>query len=405
MKVLNELAERRRFGMKLSLEQISEVCGKLGDPQLKVKAIHIAGTNGKGAVAAMLGAALDAGRYTSPHLVSINERFFSGGSPIDDATLEAAAEEVMKVAPEGLTFFEALTAVAFLVYSKAEGRYTVLETGLGGRFDATNICSPVLSVITRVGLDHCDWLGSSIEKIADEKAGIIKPGVPVVVGRNDESVIEVLRTRAREAGSELFLATDLASEDEIPGDFPLKGRFNRENALTAIAALKVLSRRDAKEYPIAGICRAVWPGRFHELGRFIVDGAHNPPAAKALCETLGGEKVDLIAGFCADKDVEDVIGKLKGNIVRAWAVKTNNPRSIEADRLARLMQAQGLEAEACGSLGEAMGLARETQTASGRRTLVCGSLFLAGEALVELGAYPWGAGRGFDPAEGYLQPT
>lgn len=399
MSALEKLADRRRFGMKLSLGPMRELCRRLGNPERRVKAVHIAGTNGKGAVAAMLSAALDAGRYTSPHLVAVNERFFLDGSPIDDVTLETAAEEVMKVAPEGLTFFEALTAVAFLVYSRAGDRYTVLETGLGGRFDATNVCVPSLAVITRVGLDHCDWLGSSVEKIAEEKAGIIKPHVPLVVGRNGGSVIEILRDRALAVGSEMFLAEDLADESEIPDDFPLKGGFNRENALTAIAALKVLSRIDAKTYPTAGISRAVWPGRFQELGGFIVDGAHNPPAAKALVETLGDEKVDLIAGFCADKDVTDVIGTLKGNICRAWAVKTNNPRSIGAERLAGLMRDQGLEAAACGSLGEAVANARSAQKSSGRRTLICGSLFLAGEALVELGAYPWSASRGFDPAE------
>ena len=397
MKFLEELAARRRFGMKPGLDAIRGTCAALGDPQKSFKAIHIAGTNGKGAVCAMLDAALRAGglrvgRYTSPHLVKLNERFFLDGAPIGDDALSAAAEKVAKIAPDDLTFFEALTAVAFLVYADAKVDYAVLETGLGGRLDATNVCVPELCVITRIGLDHCDWLGDTVEKIASEKAGIIKPHVPVVLGENLPEVRAVVEARAKEVGAPFFYAPDVASAADVPRDFPLGGTFNRENAVTALAALKVLGKGDA-----SGFADVVWPGRFQRVENFIIDGAHNPPAAHALAEALRelhlSEPLALIAGFCGDKDVGDVLSILAPFVKKGYAVRTNNPRSLSAEETAEKMRAAGIDAVAAPSLAAAIGSA-----SSAPRALICGSLFLAGEALVELGAYPWPNPR-FDAAE------
>ena len=397
MKFLEELAARRRFGMRPGLDAIRGTCAALGDPQKSFKAIHVAGTNGKGAVCAMLDAALRAnglrvGRYTSPHLVKLNERFFLDGAPIGDDALSAAAEKVAKIAPDDLTFFEALTAVAFLVYADAKVDYAVLETGLGGRLDATNVCVPELCVITRIGLDHCDWLGDTVEKIASEKAGIIKPHVPVVLGENLPEVRAVVEARAREVGAPFFYAPDVASAADVPRDFPLGGTFNRENAVTALAALKVLGKGDA-----SGFADVVWPGRFQRVENFIIDGAHNPPAAHALAEALRelhlSEPLALIAGFCGDKDVGDVLSILAPFVKKGYAVRTNNPRSLSAEETAEKMRAAGIDAVAAPSLAAAIGSA-----SSAPRALICGSLFLAGEALVELGAYPWPKPR-FDAAE------
>ena len=397
MKFLEELAARRRFGMRPGLDAIRGTCAALGDPQKSFKAIHVAGTNGKGAVCAMLDAALRAnglrvGRYTSPHLVKLNERFFLDGAPIGDDVLSAAAEKVAKIAPDDLTFFEALTAVAFLVYADAKVDYAVLETGLGGRLDATNVCVPELCVITRIGLDHCDWLGDTVEKIASEKAGIIKPHVPVVLGKNLPEVRAVVEARAKEVGAPFFYAPDVASAADVPRDFPLGGTFNRENAVTALAALKVLGKGDA-----SGFADVVWPGRFQRVENFIIDGAHNPPAAHALAEALRelhlSEPLALIAGFCGDKDVGDVLSILAPFVKKGYAVRTNNPRSLSAEETAEKMRAAGIDAVAAPSLSAAIGSA-----SSAPRALICGSLFLAGEALVELGAYPWPNPR-FDAAE------
>ena len=407
---LSGLAARRRFGMRPGLDSITALCAALGDPQKAFRAIHVAGTNGKGAVCAILDAALrgagraPVGRYTSPHLVSLNERFFIDGAPADDATLERLAARVGEAAQRlspacEITFFEALTAVAYLLYAERKTASAILECGLGGRLDATNVCAPELCVITKIGLDHCDWLGDTVEKIAFEKAGIVKPGVPVVVGRNEPNVVEAIRRVAQEKGAPFVYAPDVASEAEIPAPFSLPGAFNRENAVTAIAALKTLG----VAVDAAAFGRVEWFGRFQKVGNFIIDGAHNPPAAKALAAALAEElgeaaprSLALVFGACADKAVDDVLRTLAPFVKKAFAVKTNNPRSLAADALAAKMRAAGIvDATPCASLKESLEAAGETP-----RALVCGSLFLAGEALVELGAAPWGGSR-FDPSEAF----
>ena len=404
---LDRLAARRRFGMRPSLDAIRGVCAALGDPQKVLRAIHVAGTNGKGAVCAMIDACLRAGglracRYTSPHLVRINERFFVDGKPVDDVTLESAADKVFHADSDTnsqLTFFEALTAVAFIAFSEAKCDYAVLETGLGGRLDATNICAPEICVITKIGLDHCDWLGDTVEKIAAEKAGIIKKGVPIVLGKNDPEVIAVVKTRASEVGAPFFYAPDMADESEIPDGFSLEGAFNRENAVTALAALKVLEKGSRD-----GLSNVIWPGRFQRVGRFIIDGAHNPPAARALAAALSkyapfaGSVPTLIAGFCGDKDVDETLRILAPLVGKGIAVRTNNPRSLAPEELARKMESAGIPAISCDSIHLALEKMGPVPNGSGADTLICGSLFLAGEVLAELSAFPWQADR-FDAAE------
>ena len=438
MRFIDELAERRRFGMKPGLETIRALCAALGDPQKRFRAIHVAGTNGKGAVCAMLSAVLGGGRYTSPHLMKINERFVIDGKPISNEKLEYFSEIIANaiskwglspsepgglspnsrglspsepgglspssrgLSPGEVTFFEALTAVAFLAFADAKVGRAVLECGLGGRLDATNICVPELCIITRIGLDHCDWLGDTVEKIAAEKAGIIKPGVPVVLGENDEIVRTVISSRAKEVGAPFFYAPELANEAEIPEGFPLAGAFNRENAVTTIAALKVLLAKPLSPEVLAGLNRTVWPGRFQRVGNCIVDGAHNPPAAAALAKTLDeefpGRRLPLVAGFCGDKDVTQVLRTLAPHVSRGFAVRTNNPRSLSAEDAAAKMRDAGIPAEPCGSLEDALSKAGKG-TDHDAPTLVCGSLFLAGEALAALGAYPWGNVSRADPSE------
>ena len=415
---LDRLAARRRFGMRPSLDAIRGICAALGDPQLKFRAIHVAGTNGKGAVCAILDAALRAGglrigRYTSPHLVRINERFFLDGAPIADEVLERAADKVFHADSSsnsiyGLTFFEALTAVAFLVYAEAKVDYAVLETGLGGRLDATNVCRPELCVITKIGLDHCDWLGDTVEKIAAEKAGIIKKGVPIVLGKNDPAVVAVVKARASEVGAPFVYAPDVADESEIPDGFSLVGSFNRENAVTAIAALKTLGLTKGMA---DGLGNVVWPGRFQRVGRFIIDGAHNPPAARALAAALrkyapfAGSVPTLVAGFCGDKDVDETLRILAPLVKKGIAVRTNNPRSLDPAELARKMESAGISAISCDSIQLALEKLGSVPKKTGSvpkceavDVLICGSLFLAGEALAALGAFPWQTDR-FDAAE------
>ncbi len=398
LEFLQDLTARTRFGMKPGLTAIRSVCRQWGNPQNALRAIHIAGTNGKGAVSATLDAALRAtglsvGRYTSPHLVRIHERFFFNGAPLVDELLNRAAQGLQATA---LTYFEALTALAFRVYAELKPDVTILETGLGGRLDATNICQPLVTIITRIGLDHCDWLGDTVEKIAREKAGIIKKGVPVILGENLPEVQAVVRAHAEKAGAPYYYAPDLASKTEIPRGYTLQGAFNRENAQTALAALKVLNELGVVTnlaHARQGFKQVVWPGRFQKIGKFLVDGAHNPPAARALVASLGKEKYTLIAGFCADKEVEETLRILAPHVTRVLAVPTNNPRSLPATELAQTMTAAGLKASAAPSLSVALKRVKKDS-----RVLICGSLFLAGEALVALKAYPWGEAR-YDVAE------
>jgi dihydrofolate synthase/folylpolyglutamate synthase len=424
MTFLDSLAARRRWGMRPGLERMRAVLSALGDPQKKIAAVHVAGTNGKGAVCAILDACLRAlalrvGRYTSPHLVRLNERFFIDGRPAEDDALEFSAERVRDVAPDDLTFFEALTAVAFDLFSTRPLDCAVLETGLGGRLDATALCRPRLCVITAVGRDHCEWLGDTIEEIAAEKAGIIKPGVPVVLGRNAEAVRALVARRARELSAPFFYAPDLTDPSEIPDTFSLAGEFNRENAVTAVSALKVFLAQDAGSLPalrgkradpprlpeaLRGLSRVVWPGRFQRVGAFLVDGAHNPPAARALaralaCACVAPRSLTMIAGFCHDKEVDEVLRLLAPFAARALAVPTNNPRALAPGELARRMQASGIPATPMPSLDAALAAVPVGDATASPQALVCGSLFLAGEALVALGASPWGGVVRFDPSE------
>lgn len=419
MSFLEQLAAQRRFGMRPGLETIRGICAALGNPEQRLgKVIHVAGTNGKGAVCAMLDGCLRAAdvgrvaRYTSPHLVKLNERFFLDGVPVDDAILErmsARVSSVLRPSPSpSPTFFEALTAVAFLVFAEAKTEYAILETGLGGRLDATNVCQPALSVITRIGLDHCDWLGDTVEKIAAEKGGIVKRGVPVLLARNTPDVCAVIARIAAERGAPFHYAPDLADAAELPRDLSLVGAFNRENAVTALAALKLLltDEPSAFDASLAGFGKTVWPGRFQLANGFLVDGAHNPPAATALAAALRerypNEKFPLVAGFCGDKDVVATLRILAPFVSEGLAVKTNNPRSLDAATTAAKMREAGVAARAFPSLAAALA-AVPPRTDGSPRALVCGSLFLAGEAIVELGAYPWGVAR-FDASEA-LRPS
>ena len=414
---LAELAARRRFGMKPGLDAIRSVCTCLDDPQRKFRAIHVAGTNGKGAVCAILDSTLRAaglriGRYTSPHLVMLNERFFLDGAPISDEILEKHAETVENalcnwgLSPKNgglspnITFFEALTAVGFLAFAEAKPAFAILECGLGGRLDATNVCLPAICAITRIGLDHCDWLGGTVEAIAMEKAGIIKPGVPVVLGKNSPTVRDVVSARAAEVDAPFVYAPDVADESEIPDGFSLAGAFNRENAVTALAVLKTLGRGPTTiphEAVSRGFASVIWPGRFQRVRNFIIDGAHNPPAAEALSATLAEtstrkKSLSLIAGFCGDKDAGRVLALLAPFVRRALAVRVDNPRSLSAEATAEAMRLAGMDSTPCGSLAEAIAAVGDAPT------LICGSLFLAGGALVALGAYPWPHPRR-DPSE------
>ena len=422
--------ERRRFGMRPGLDVMRAVLAALGNPQDALKVVHVAGTNGKGATCAMLDAVLRAAglrvaRYTSPHLVSINERFFLDGAPASDTALEAAAARVLDVVERlertrgfEVTFFETLTAMAFLLFAEAKPDVVVLETGLGGRLDATNVLAPanvLVSVVTRIGLDHCEWLGATHAAIAEEKAGIVKPGRPVVCGVMPEAAKEAVERVASLNGCAFVAADEHVTVERLspmtltsaqrnlpPIPFALYGAFQVENAMTALTAVDVLSKACGIDVPdhalVAGFSRVVWPGRCQRVVRdgveIYVDGAHNPDGACALRDSLrlGGVRgpVGLVAGYCGDKDVLAHLRIMSALATHGWATPIRNARSLDpAETAERMLMAGFASAAACADLAQALAEACAWARANGGAVVVCGSLFLAGEALVALGAFPW----------------
>jgi len=438
---------RRRFGVKPGLDVTRAILAELGNPQNSLKFVHVAGTNGKGAVCAMLDSILRAAglrvcRYTSPHLVSVAERFFVDGAPAEEDLLAAAADEVFPVVERlerergvEATFFECLTAIGFVLFAKVKPDVVVLETGLGGRLDSTNVIAPenlLVAVISRIGLDHCDWLGETHASIAEEKAGIVKKGRPVVVGAMPAVAREAVALAAARAGAP-FISAECCSVAAGPGGdwsrpvfattrrrlpptaMSLAGPFQVENALTALAAVDALEDCAGLAVPdgaiVKGLETTVWPGRAQRVVsdgvEFVIDGAHNPDGASALREALrhgalartDGAPVALICGFCGDKDVLAHLRIMSAVSTTGWAVPIRNVRSLDpVETVDRMIIAGFSSAETCDDLADGLARAKEWARKTGGRVVVCGSLFLAGETLVALDAYPWGA-RAVDPNE------
>ncbi|MDA3926718.1 MAG: bifunctional folylpolyglutamate synthase/dihydrofolate synthase [Kiritimatiellae bacterium] len=409
--------------MKPGLEKIRLLLDRLDNPQHTFAAVHIAGTNGKGSVAAICDSVLCAagypvGRYTSPHLNSINERFLINGAAVQDQTLIAAAETVMKeieILEKNkdiqITFFEAMTAIAFLLFRDAGMKLVVLETGLGGCLDATNVVEPLISVITRVGIDHSEWLGDTIEKIASEKGGIIKPGRPVVVAENSVEVMAVLGNYAQRCNAPLISAVERVSLTRVSGDLssqiikvatdsrelpkietPMSARFDLENSMAAICALEVLHDLGvviSDEAFVKGFSQVQWKGRFQKVCNkpvVILDGAHNPDAASALRLSLKQcgikDHVYLVAGFCGEKNAIDFLKKMQALIKSGYAVAIDNPRSLKAGEVGALMRSSGIRDVAeSASVKEAVENAMQCAREDGGTVLVTGSLFLVAEVL------------------------
>ncbi len=432
---LQKLADRRRFGIKPGLDKVRALLALLGNPERETAAIHIAGTNGKGSVAAICESVLrcagyNVGRYTSPHLICINERFMINGRLVGDEALESAARAVESAANEvekdlgsAITFFEALTAAAFLLFRESGIKLTVLETGLGGCWDATNVVVPMVSVITRIALDHCAWLGDTLGAVAAEKAGIIKPGRPVVCAAMPDEAHAVITSVAAEKrapildvaeavtvkvckagldGQTVRISTQARSLPPIR--LPLAGAFQIENVGAATAALESVvdcGLEISDEAYVKGLSGVCWPGRFQlvaDAPPVVVDGAHNPDGARALRLALKGCGikcgVGLVAGFCGDKEILSHLRELAPMVKRAWAVTVPSARSVTAEKTAGMMRMAGIgRVTACENLAQGLGEAREWAGGCGGVILVCGSLFLAGETLRAFGAYPWDLAR------------
>jgi dihydrofolate synthase/folylpolyglutamate synthase len=389
--------------MVLGLERVEAALARLGDPHLAVPALHVAGTNGKGSTCAMLEAILReagfrVGMTTSPHLVRFAERIRIDGEPIADEPFATALERALG-APEPLTFFESLTVAAFVAFADAKVDVAILETGLGGRLDATNVCRPLATAITSIGLDHQALLGDTLEGIAREKAGIAKANVPLVVGRAAPSALAAIRAVAADAGAapiwtlgeEVRLAGDRVTLEGGPSAISarssLEGAHQLENAAIALALARWTPVADLAT-AARGLERVAWPGRFERLRHggveLILDGAHNADGACALAETLRGAGISgatLLFGAMDDKDVEGVAAALRSFVARS--VLTEPPGRAPAP-LARLAAAfHGIEAVCVRDPSAALRRAL-TETPPGGTLLVAGSLYLVGAIRAEL---------------------
>lgn len=384
---------------KPGLTRIGELCRGLGNPYKKLKFIHIGGTNGKGSVSSMTASILGAagycvGLYTSPYVLKFNERIRVNGENISDVELARLTEEVKAVADEMTdkpTEFEIITAVAFLHFARCGCDFVVLEVGLGGRFDATNIIeSPILSVITGIALDHTAILGDSVEKIAFEKAGIIKSGRPVLYGGEDEAAAEVIREGADQCGS-VMRRTDYSLLKEEKSDLEgsvfgyrmrqnltvhLLGEYQMRNAAIVLDAVDILRGEGIKigeDAVRTGLSEAKWPARFEIIHRdpiVIFDGAHNPQGIRAAVDGIEryfDKRVTVISGVLADKDCRQIAENISRVADCALTITPDNPRALSAEAYADLLKEYGVEATPCGSIREAillgLSLAREKDCA------------------------------------------
>ncbi|HIE11614.1 MAG TPA: dihydrofolate synthase [Kiritimatiellae bacterium] len=417
--LLGSLLRRRSRGVVPTLDVIRRLLELTGDPQRAFAAVHVAGTNGKGSVCAMLASILRRagyriGLYTSPHLRNFRERIRVDGEAVGGSLLGMCLQEVERAdRATGLrpaTFFEAATAAAFLCFREAGVDMAVIETGMGGRWDATVLCRPVLTVITPIGIDHTEFLGTEPATIAGEKCGILKAGIAALTAEQDGKVIAVIRREARHKKSPLRQVGDLVHvEGFSPGlhrqevvlgtrhgtleiHLPLAGVFQRENSALACAAALILggqfAGRPALEDIRAGLECVEWPGRFHAVGTsppVILDGAHNVHAARTLAaslrEVLGMTRIAVVAGFLKDKDVEGIGALLAPHVGSCWTVRPPSERGMDAAEAARRLYSAGIRADPGASMVEAVEAARRWAAAHGSAVLVTGSLYLVGAAL------------------------
>ena len=384
---LGWLYSTQQFGIKLGLDNIRRVLKALGDPHEQLSFLHVAGTNGKGSVCAMLEAILRAadyktGLYTSPHLIDFRERIRVCGNKIPRAAASRGLENLRRLAASwdhSPTFFEFATALALQHFAESDCEFVALETGMGGRLDATNAVMPVVSVITPISLDHTRWLGKTVAEVAWEKAGIIKPSVPVVSAPQDPAAAEVIVRRAGELGCSLTFAEAAWDGAELG----LRGRHQKRNAALAIASLRAAGL-DISDAAIAQGLRDVrWPGRFQMIGeRFVLDGCHNPHAAQQLLlnwrNLFGTEQADMIFGALSDKDYSTMLEILAPISREVLLVPVRSERAAAPEILA----------SACRVPHRIFAHAREALEASHGKTLITGSLFLVGEVLELLGSEP-----------------
>jgi dihydrofolate synthase/folylpolyglutamate synthase len=414
-----------RSGIVWDLKRVERLLARLGDPQYSARTVHVAGTKGKGSTAAIIASVLKSagykvGLYTSPHLLSYTERIQVDCKPIAEGEW-AKLVEILKPHVEAenalgdlgeLTTFELYTAMAFLHFQQVKADWQVVEVGLGGRLDATNVVRPEVCVITSISYDHMDVLGDTLGKIAKEKAGIIKSGADIVSAPQFPEAMEVIEGVCREKGVRLIkVGEDVTwegGEFNIEGQgfrvkgrrdnydlwLPLLGEHQMENAANAVAVVEILVERGAivrTEAIVAGVRSVNWPGRLQVLGKepwVVVDGAHNAYSIERLGEALERhfryERLTLVIGFGSDKDVAGMAreaAKITGDII---VVASRHPKAMKPEALRAEFQKHGVTPRVVNSVGEAVRLALE---GAGHNDLVCaaGSIFVIAEVMEMMG--------------------
>jgi len=406
--MLGKLYARRRFGIRPGVDRVRALLDRLGNPEASFRTIHVVGTNGKGSTAAFLSAVLSAAGhstalFTSPHLVNFGERFRINGQEPGPEQLALRLDRALSLAPDEATFFEIVTALAALIFGEERAEIAVIEAGMGGCSDATAALPGIMTIISPISLDHCDYLGTTLEEIATEKAGIIDPGSVVISARQTAAVSDIIEStcsdrnvRLLRAGEDFSATWNSAGrldyhgihgslKDLAPG---IPGNYQAENAALALAASEALAELGVRLSPAAlesGLAAARWPGRMELIPghpALLLDGAHNPAGAAALAAALADyryRRLLVVVGIMSDKDAAAIIAPLAPLVTGFYCVTPGLERSMPASELATLLSGFGIESRACGSVGSGISMARN-EAGEDDLILVCGSLFTVGEA-------------------------
>lgn len=385
----------QRFGIKLGLENTIRLFDSLGVLTSEAGTLHVAGTNGKGSVCAMLDAICRAAGYrtalfTSPHLVTFRERIQVNGEMISETEVARGLGRIRALVADWEphpTFFEITTALALEHFREQDADLVILETGLGGRLDSTNATQPIVSVLTPIDYDHQKWLGHTLTEIAGEKAGIIKPGVPVVSAVQHEEAATVIRARASACHSKLMFVREALTYIPVA----LAGEHQQENAALAVAALSAAGISIAPGHVEKGLAQVRWPARFqHWDERTIIDGAHNPAGARTLARswtaTFGRQRATVLLATLSDKDAMQLCVALSPLMKRVLLPAIRSERALEPEKLRLTIEglAPDLPVQVIASFGEAWTCAQEFPDP----ILITGSLHFAGEALAHLKGEP-----------------
>jgi dihydrofolate synthase/folylpolyglutamate synthase len=414
---LDFLYARTTGAWKLGLERVEAFLALLGDPHRDLRTIHVAGTNGKGSVCACVEAilreqGLRVGKYTSPHLVDFPERFLVNGAPVSPERIVGFVDRwTPDVERLGATFFEATTAMAFQFFRDEKVDVTVIETGLGGRLDATNIVHPLVAAVTNIGIDHVEYLGSTLELIAGEKAGIFKRGVPAVIGEQDAAIAALLEAAASEKGASgvLSIYRDAppskvrverdGTRFEWQGEewrTPLVGAHQASNAAVALGVIGGLPRELRPEAEVArrGLANAILPGRFHRSGRYLFDVAHNPAGAQVLADThraVGTDKpVVAVLSVLGDKDwrgIMQALAPVVDQFILTVAPTSPPSRTWDLPEPSAFARELGSPAIVLRDFDRALAHAAEL----GATVLITGSFHTVGDAMDRLEVSPTGS--------------